>query len=376
MPINSKTNRMAAWRRLDYVLLLMTILLIGVGWLFIFGTGRQIGGDFARFSSRQLMWVVLATVAFVATVSVDYRLLARYSWGVYAMGLGLLGLVLLFGREINGAKSWLPVGPLTLQPSELAKPATALFLAWFASRSWAEFSRLPMVVLFGIAAVPPVLFIALQPDWGTALVFIPMALAVAFAAGLAWRWILVGIVVVMISAPLGYSFALAPHQKDRIKTFLNPSADISDTGWNAHQSLLAVGSGGTFGKGLMKGTQHVLGYLPKTVAPTDFIFSVIGEESGFVGALVVVCGFGTLLICCLRAASRAPDATGAYLCTGIAAMIFTHVYVNIGMTVYMAPVIGIPLPFISYGGSFLIGMAICMGLVQNVYARRDTPGVE
>lgn len=229
-----------------------------------------------------------------------------------------------------------------------------------------------MFPLLLVAAVP-VLLVGLQPDWGTALVFVPMALAVVLVAGLGWRWIACGLLLVVVAAPMLYRTCLAPHQKARIRTFLRPSEDVSRTGWNAHQSLLAVGSGGLRGKGFQKGTQHVLGFLPRNVAPTDFIFSVVAEESGFLGAGGLVVAFAVLVLRCLRTAALARDDFGAYLAVGVAAMFLTHAYINAGMTVRAFPIIGIPLPFVSYGGSFMLNTMISAGLVQSVYVRRPGP---
>jgi len=195
---------------------------------------------------------------------------------------------------------------------------------------------------------------------------------VIFVSGLAWKWLLLGLILgVALTVPV-YQFGLASRQQDRIRTFLHPSNDISDAGWNAHQSLLAVGSGGFTGKGFMKGTQNVLGFLPRTVAPTDFVFSVVAEENGFIGAAVIMISLIGIVICCLRTAMVAADDFGAYLSVAVAALFFLHTYINVGMTIQAAPIIGIPLPFVSYGGSFMLSCMICAGLIQSVYIRRPT----
>lgn len=356
---------------LDPALTVLTAVLLGVGCLFIYGTGQQIGGRFEHYWIRQLLWLAVGVIGFVLVAVVDYRRIGVWSIVFYAAGLASLAAVLVFGQEINNARSWFRVWRFTVQPAEFAKPSTILFLAWLASRRGVHLSRSIDLVLFAILASLPLILIARQPDWGTALVFVPLALAIAFVAGLPWRFILCGAVLAAVTGPLAYQLVLGERQKERIQTFFNPAEDISDAGWNAHQSLLAVGSGGTFGKGFMRGTQHVLGYLPKTVAPTDFIFSVIGEEAGLVGAGALVCAFLGILICCLRAAALAPDSFGTCICAGAAGMIFAHMYVNIGMTVRAAPIIGIPLPLVSYGGSFMLSTMALLGLVQSVYIRRN-----
>lgn len=368
---HSRAVDFSALKRLDISLVILSLVLLASGILFVYGAGHQIGGKFEAYWWRQLAFTILGVGAFTTCVVIDYRILGRWSWLLYLAGISLLILVLVAGREINNAKSWLVLFRFTLQPAELAKPASVIFLAWLTSRPVFRINRILDLLIFGLLASLPVLLIAQQPDYGTALVFVPAAFAILFTGGLSWRFILMALLIVMLASPLVYHFVLAPHQRDRIQTFMNPADDISDAGWNAHQSLLAVGSGGTTGKGFMKGNQHVLGYLPKTVASTDFIFSVIGEETGFIGAGAIVCAFVGILICCLRTAANAPDRFGALICAGVTGILLTHVYVNVGMTIRAAPIIGIPLPFLSYGGSFMLGTMISLGLVQSVHVRRD-----
>ncbi len=366
---------------MDFSLLLLTVLLTGAGVLFIFGTEQAVygathqGGGFFRHKwSMQLIWIAVGMVIHFGVVCLDYRRLARFSWLFYLAGVGLLTAVLVMGRTIHGAQSWivipLPVfGEFTIQPAEFAKPATLLFMAWAASRLRTGMQYgLDWLVLIS-AGVLPTALVCLQPDWGTALVFVPLMAVVIFVAGVRWKWLLVTAALAVLTAPLLYSAALEPHQRERLLTFFNASDQASGAGWNAQQSLLAVGSGGFWGKGLMNGTQHVLGFLPSTVAPTDFIFSVVAEETGFVGGGAMICAFLGIMLCCLRAAARAPDNLGTYICVAVGTMLLVHVYINIGMTVGLSPIIGIPLPLVSYGGSFMWAVLIALGLVQNVYAR-------
>lgn len=388
--------------RMDKLMILVQFFLIAVGVLFIFGAGQEVGGAFAGFWKRQLAWALAGSVCFASISLLDYRLLGRWAWALYLLGIVLLILVYPFGIVLNGARSWLPVPGLgaTLQPAELAKPATLLFCAWLLSRPFARKTGLVSLVLVSLSMGIPVVLILLQPDSGTALVYIPCTAAMIFVAGLSWRWVMLGIMTVGLAVPVVYPH-LRNHQKDRIKVFLEPpmemavaaaepllpeeraadltrfkdqflqrTSDVVNSDWNAHQSLLAVGSGGLWGKGFMKGTQHVLGFLPKTVAPTDFIFSVIAEEAGFVGATALVCAFIAIMLCFLRTAMLARDELGMYIAVGGAVIFFTHAFINIGMTIQAAPIIGIPLPFVSYGGSFMLGTMILAGLVQSVHIRR------
>jgi len=357
--------------RMDFLLLFLALVLLVVGCLTIYSTGQQAGGNFAGFWLRQLGWIGIGSAAFLLVAMFDYARLGRWSWLFYLIGLALLVLVLLVGPRINSARSWIPLFGVTLQPAELAKPATLLFFAWLASRTRFRLTRvqylLPLLVVLSV----PMILVGMQPDWGTAIVFAFMIVPVIFVGGLPWKWILAGLVLALSLAPVVYHSALTTKQKDRIMTFLRPSQDVTDAGWNAHQSLLAVGSGGLTGKGFMRGTQHVLGFLPRTVAPTDFVFSVIAEENGFLGSILVVAVFLGLVLRCLWIAGTAGDDFGAYLAVGVASLFFAHAYINIGMNIRAAPIIGIPLPLVSYGGSFVVGSLICLGLVQAVHIRRS-----
>ena len=350
------------------MLLLMGVLM-GIGIMFIYGSGTQLGGGFAHLWRRQAVWLLAGIMIFTVTAVVDYRILAYLSPLLYLGANGVLVALFFMGKTVNQAKSWLDIGPIAFQPSELAKPLIILFLAWLASRP-KQLKSLSGTGLFIVAGALPALLIAMQPDWGTALVFVPVSAAIAFSGGIPWKYILYAGLAIAIVLPVSYTSVLKDRQRKRIQTFLNPGEDILGAGYNAHQSLLAVGSGGPMGKGYMCGNQYKLGYLPRTVSQTDFIFSVIGEETGFVGAVMLVAALLGLIGCCLRAAAVAADRLGAILCTGVAAFLFIHTYINIGMTVGAAPIIGIPLPLVSYGGSFTIATMACLGLVQNVYARR------
>ncbi len=368
-------------RYFDPVLMAAIAVLLPIGCLFIYGAGQhiflaggQIGHGFKHYWLRQMFWAVLGLGCFFIISLTDYRRLARWSLLFWTLAVTLLVLVLMVGRQINHARSWLPVLGFTLQPAELAKPAVLLCTAWTLGQppwrlsGWAKFFLLlPLVAA-------PLGLILLQPDWGTALVFLPMILAAVFVAGLPWRWVALGLLLAGIGGPLFYRYApLKPYQRARITTFLHPRKDTTRSGWNAYQALLAVGSGGFHGKGFMKGSQYILGFLPRRVTPTDFIFSVIGEETGFLGASLVVVTFAFLIFSCLRIALAAPDLLGVALAAGAAGLVFTHAYLNIGMNIGVAPIIGIPLPLVSYGGSFMIAVMGCLGLVQSVHVHANLP---
>lgn len=385
--------------RMDWAMLGLNLLLLCTGLLFIYGVGQEVGGDFASQWQRQLLHGVLGLCAYFVFTVADYRKLAEWSWAGYLLSIVVLLLVLTsLGVVRNYSRSWLPLPGLgvPLQPSELAKPAVLLFVAWLASHPLVRASRVHCVVPCLAAVSVPMVLILLQPDFGTAIVYLPFALAIAFTARLRWSWIIGAVTLVVVAGVLVYP-RLRRYQQDRIKVFLDAPSSLalavaspllpeavqeeaerrqaaffrqsSDT-WNAQQSLLAVGSGAFWGKGFMKGTQHVLGFLPRNVASSDFIFSVIGEETGFVGAGGVVCAFVGILLCALRTAATARDDLGCYLAVGVAALLFTHAFINIGMTVKAAPIVGLPLPFVSHGGSFMLCTMACAGMVQSVHVRR------
>ena len=357
-------------------MVVLSIILLLVGCLFIYGAGQEAGGELAGKWKRQACWAGLGAVCFLVVCCMDYRFLGRWSWLLYLLAVVLLALIYSpIGYEINYARSWLqlPVAGIRIQPAEMAKPATLLLTAWLLSRPLVRAHGGLFVVPVLLVVVTPVVLICLQPDYGTALVFVPVLLCVFFVSGIPWKWLAAGGAAAVLIAALAYrSLDDSSYKKERIDTFIHPSQDVTVTGWNAHQSLLAVGSGGVWGKGYMKGTQHVLGFLPRAVAPTDFIFSVVAEEAGFIGAGAVVCAFMGLILCCLRVATLAPDEFGAYLAVGVGGLLFAHAYTNIGMTIQAAPIVGIPLPFVSYGGSFILSTMICTGLVQSVYVRRGS----
>ncbi len=395
--------------RMDKLALLLLLMLLATGVLFIYGAGLEVGGDLAEKWRKQLQWIGLGGVLYVICAAVDYRFLGRWSWVGYVAGLILLAMVFPFGRVINNARSWISLpGIGMLQPSELAKPAVLLFMSWAVAHPAIQHSRIPRSLIVAAIVLPPMTLVMMQPDYGTALVFIPFAFAILFINGFPWKCIIGLFLAGLLLLPIGFS-SLQKHQKERLKVFLEAPAHMGlaalapllpegrrksleeacreffaendeELGrrddWNARQSLLAVGSGGIRGKGYLHGTQHVLGYLPRTVAPTDFIFSVIAEETGFVGAASLVLLQICLILCACRTAFLAPDAFGTNLAIGVAAIWATHAFINVGMTVQAAPIIGIPLPYVSYGGSFMLGMMMLAGLVQNVAMRRQVAGAD
>ncbi len=366
-------NGFSLLRKMNFVLLGLVFATIATGLFFIYGTGQQNAESFGRFWIKQSVWIVIGCGIMLVLSLIDYRHYGRHAGVIYMSTVLLLIAVLMFGKRINGARSWLPVGPgIAVQPSEFSKLGLVIIISWIASRPSTRFRSLRDLVPYVVLAAIPFALILMQPDMGSAIVLVPITLAITFISGMKKRWLLYGLILALVSAPLVYKYVFKDHQRKRLHTFLNPSKNPTKEGWNARQSLLAVGSGGLTGKGYMKGTQNVLGFLPKSVAPTDFIFSVIAEESGFAGSSLLISAFCGIMLSCIYIAATARDSFGRNLACGIAVLLCVHIYINIGMTVGLAPIIGIPLPFVSYGGSFMILMLSSIGVIQSVYIRRRT----
>ncbi|MCA1808883.1 MAG: rod shape-determining protein RodA, partial [Lentisphaerae bacterium] len=316
-------------------------------------------------------------------------------WWLYLAALLLLLLVFVpgIGVRMYGARRWIQLaGIRLLQPAEMAKLALIIILArvYGAPGVWPR-SRWLLVLALMLTALP-VMMVAAQPDLGTASVFVPVLASILLTAGVPVRslsglaalaGLLLALLLILLLAPpaLGWSeerhdgllrsCGISSYQQDRIMVFLRRDADPLGAGWNKAQSQIAVGSGRLWGKGFRRGTQNILGFLPRTVAPNDFIFSVIAEEKGFMGALGIIILFAVVLHGAFRAALQAPDRIGRLLCVGVAALIFCHVFVNIAMTIGLLPITGLPLPLLSYGGTFMISVMIALGLVQSVYIRGE-----
>ena len=389
-------------QRLDKASLALQMILLGIGVMFIYGAGRDYGAMPPYRWLAQLAWIVVGFALYIVAAISDYRELGRYSWLLYIGGLLLLSMVFVTGSYDASARSVLRLPGATVQVSEPMKALALLFCSYLLSHPMLAFSRVPLILLWCLIAIPPVAMVLLQGDGGTALVFVPFSFAVLFINGLRKRWILISVLAVAVAAPLAFSH-LKPYQKQRIFVFMKtPCENVIDVmspfvpsswsdslykklndsitsftrrqrgskpldDWNARQALYSVGRGRMFGMGYLEGTQHTLGYLPRTVAPTDFIFCVIAEEAGFLGGLAVIGAICLLVVFCCRTAIMSRDAFGAGIAVGAAVLYVTHTFINIGMCIGWAPIIGIPLPFVSYGGSCLVTMMLVAGLVQSVH---------
>lgn len=352
-------------RRLDLIVLGCTLSLAGLGVLFVASaTGA---GRLAGLATRQAIWVGVGIGAMVAAVLFDYRTLLKISFALYCVSLVPLVYLLMFGQRIANVKSWIRFGGFQFQPAELAKIATALLVAYLFENEDDGRLRLPAFIKLGVIVGVPFLLTFLQPDLGLALTFLPLLAVGFFFGGMPIKgWIAILLAVCVLAG--GAWFFLKDYQKQRIGNFFNPEQDLLKSGYQVRQSKIAVGSGGFSGKGFRSGTQSQLRFLP--VQHTDFIFAVIAEEWGFLGVIVVLGLFATLLLRALALARVARDRGGVFLILSLAAMIFFSVVINTSMMIGLLPTTGIPLPLVSYGGSSVATTFLAIGLILGVEYRR------
>lgn len=356
------------FKNIQWSILICMILLIGIGFIALYSATISSNTDEL---TKQIIWFLIGIPIMIAVIAIDYKLIAKVSPFFYGIVLILLVLV-LFTKPINGATSWFEIGFFSIQPAEFAKIFVTIVFAnvivRIQSKGRQEISKPIKIIVSLIVVIVPIVLIIKQPDYGTALTFFIATVLMLFCAGLNKKYIIIALVVSAISLPLLYFFILPPHAKTRIDVFLNPNLDPRGSGYNVIQSKLAIGAGKVFGMGLTKGNQTQLGFLyPKT---TDFIFSVIGEEMGFVIAGAIIILYVILITKAILVAKTAKDDLGSYIGIGIAGIFIFHMVENIGMTMGILPITGVPLPFVSYGGSSLLTNMVLVGLLLNISARR------
>ena len=358
---------MARTLKSDRLLFLLTLLLVGVSVVMVYSasafTAQSRFDSAYHFLQRQLVWAVGGFLIMLAVMRVDYREYRRAGviWGLFGLTFVLLVAVFFF-PEINGTQRWLQLGFASLQPSEIAKLAVILFTAAVLDRRMHRVNELQSVLLpIGLFTTLLTAMIVAQPDLGTSVVIVAVATVMVFMAGLHYRYLFAA-VAAMVPVGLALIFS-ASYRMERLLTFLNPEADPLGAGYQANQSLIAVGSGGVFGRGLMDGMQKLY-YLPE--AHTDFIYAVIGEEFGLIGTTLMLICFGIIAWRGLRIALLAPDRFGALLAVGVTSTIVLQALVNMSVVTALLPTKGIPLPFVSSGGSSLLISMIGMGVLLNI----------
>ena len=357
-------------KKIEWLIPICAIILCGIGLIALFSASYDSGLDELK---KQAMWLGISFIIMIVVMFIDYKILVKLSPILYAVAIIML-IAVLFTKPINGARSWFNIGDglFSFQPGEFSKIFVILFLAYIMSiiqrNGRREINRISKLALILVIIIVPVGLIILEPDYGTATAYMIAFLLMIFVAGIDKKYIISAILLITIVIPVGYKFLLPEHAKERIDTFLNPEADPLGAGYNVLQSKLAIGAGQVTGMGILEGNQTQLGYLyPKT---TDFIFSVIGEEMGFVVAGTVILLNIIIITKAVKVAKGIKDEAGSYVAIGIAGIFLFHTFENIGMTMGLLPITGVPLLFVSYGGSSILTSFILIGILLNISSQR------
>jgi rod shape determining protein RodA len=355
----------------DWLMLFAILLLCGISVAMVYSTTWDPTRNAAsRLYVTQIYAIAIGLVALVICLGIDYRTLADNSHVFYVIVLALLIYTLLFGTAVGGGRRWIALRAFNLQPSEFAKLAVALVLAKFFDESRRGNPTLGDLAIGGAMTIVPFVFIFKEPDLGTSITLLPIFFGIAYLAGLRMRLLGVVLLAFVLMAPVAWKFGLKDYQRGRISAFLDPSQDPQGAGYQQIQARVAVGSGGVWGKGFRKGTQAQLRYLP--VAQNDFIFSALSEEQGLIGVLVTLGLYLFVILRSLETARLAQDRLGTYLVIGVLSSFTFQVLYNISMSAGLAPVKGLTLPLMSYGGSSMIATLAGFGLILNVRMRRFT----
>lgn len=362
---------MVRLRSFDPVLLLSSVALVALGVALIYSASLASYGEVGALThpvAKQLLFAIFGIILSLLIAGIDYRLLGYAAKPLYVAALAALVFVLVAGHVEYGARRWIALAGILWQPSEVAKIVTVIVLAkYLADRRQHMDKAATFLLSLAIAAVPALL-VFVEPDLGTAVIFAAVWLGMVLMAGARPRHLLALFGLVLALLPFAIALVIDDYQRDRIALFLNPGREPLERGYNMLQAEISIGSGGLFGQGLTQGTQTQLSYLQTKT--TDYIFSVLGEELGFMGAMALFGLYITLLFRGIRVANLARDAFGRLLATGIVVMVLTQVFINVGVNIRLFPVTGIPLPFISQGGTSLLSLFIGLGLLQSVVMRR------
>lgn len=353
----------------DWVLLFLVLSISLIGVLNLYSAGYSLANLHGKpLYMRQGYWIMIGLVFMVICFCIDYHFIGRYAYIIYAISIILLILVFLYGSAVHGSQRWLVIGRFSFQPSEIVKLTVILALAkYFDDNKINESYNLRELLLPFLIVLLPFLLILRQPDLGTALILIVLFLSMAIFIGVKRSSIVSSAIGGIVLVPLCWNF-LRDYQKERILAFLNPERDPLGSGYHVIQSMIAIGSGGILGKGFLKGTQTQLKFLPEQ--QTDFVFSVFAEEWGFLGGTVLMIIFLALVLWGLNVARNSRDLLGVLIAFGVTMLVFWEVFINIGMVLGILPVVGLPLPFLSYGGSSMVVLMAGIGLVMNVSMRR------
>ncbi len=359
------------FKKLDINLIIVILALNVIGLINLYSaTHGPTSTDVASLFISQIMWLIVGWTVFLVVTLLDYSIVSRIALVIYILNLGAIIYVTFFGKVALGAQRWIDLGFFRYQPSETMKLALIMLMAKILSTRNTLGSGMGFKEMFTplIALGIPFVFVVEQPDLGTAMMLAAIGGSMVIFAKVKRIIMASAIVLGIIALPIAWKFVLHDYQKNRILTFLSPTSDPRGTGYNSIQSKIAVGSGRFFGKGFMKGTQSQLEFLPER--HTDFIYSVLSEEHGFVGSIAVIGLFCFLFITGIRIATNARDKFGALLTVGVLCYVFWHMFVNIGMVIGLLPIVGVPLPLLSYGGSSMLTTMAGLGIVSSVAYRR------
>ena len=360
------------FRKIEWWIPVCAIILCAIGLVALFSASYDSGLEEFK---KQTIWMGISIILMFIALFIDYKIMIRLSPILYIISIISL-IAVLFTEPINGASSWFDIGDglFSLQPAEISKIFVILFLSYIISilqrRGRNEINKFLKLGLLLLIVGVPLILIIMEPDYGTASAYIIATILMLFVAGIDKKYIITAMILVAIAVPVTYNFILPEHAKKRIETFLNPEEDARGAGYNVLQSKLAIGAGQITGMGILSGNQTQLGYLyPKT---TDFIFSVIGEEMGFIVAGAVIILNVVIITKSIQIAKGIKDEAGAYVATGIAGIFLFHTLENIGMTMGLLPITGVPLLFVSYGGTSMMTSFLCIGILLNISSQRKT----
>jgi rod shape determining protein RodA len=349
----------------DWWWFMTLIMLSGAGILAIWSTTD--GTTLNSYFGKQLVYLGFSLLVFFLLSYIDYHIFSDFIGFIYTAGIAVLGLVLVIGRSIHSNKSWINLGVFSFQPSEIMKVLVIIALAKYYSAYEGEYLTLKELSIGGLIVFVPAFMVVLQGDLGTAVTFLPIYAVLSCLAGIQRKHVIILLVIVAIAAPAGW-FLLRGYQKGRIETIFNPENDPLGLGYQTRQSEIAIGSGRLVGKGFKQGSQGKGGFLP--ARHTDFVFAVLAEERGFLGSIILLSLFLFLSFRLFRTAREARDKVGTMIVAGVLALLLFHVTINLGMVVGFLPIIGIPLPFVSAGGSALISYFTAMSLCMSIKMRR------
>jgi rod shape determining protein RodA len=362
----------AVWRAYDLQLTVYAALLGAVGLVMAYVNTVEAGQAALAnggIFSRALLWSGIAIVVFMVATAFDYSWIKTFTWPLYVINIGLLVLTKLIGDGVGGSARWIAFGPLTFQFSELAKILMIGVLAAYLGNREGKLDSLGSILGAVVLVIPPWVLVMAQPDLGTSLCLIAILAGMLFMSGASLKWLVAGVLGVVSAIPLVWTYVLQDYQRQRILTFLNPGQDTQGAAYQVTQAQIAVGAGGPLGVGLTNGASAHGQLL--AVRESDFVFAVLAQELGFVGALVVFLLFVALIWRVLVSAWRSKDSFGTLYGAGVASMLLFQTFVNVGMVVGIMPVTGIPLPFISHGGASLVSLALGLGVIQSINIRQQ-----